>query len=318
MTRIGLQLARTAVSLSGLIPAASVSDIPVETLGYLLPVQPTKSVLLGDESDASVGALRPSGNTSENTVPVSSMTPMAASQSAETASNERVVSVENQDKNPKAIRDATAVRPSPSPTTTKRRNAMPSTSLGRANSAFPFVGADDEAYWSPDDDGSGNDSPTTALSRAREDPFLKALAAVQKRKATTSTITGTTGSPIQDIGSRVSKRTGKAISRSRSPRTPASAKHQSTLMQAGQSGESAIATVPNYTSARTGTTQSVGRKVSKFDGKVVAFPLGPEAINDLPTLKQAIQDMELQLCVIKRRIKHLHDAKAVSNPWDLV
>ena len=67
---------------------------------------------------------------------------------------------------------------------------------------------------------------------------------------------------------------------------------------------------------------SIERKGSRFDGKVIAFPLGPEAVDDLALLKQAVKDMTMHLAVVERRVKHLQDQKLQKdkeiNPWDLV
>ncbi|GIJ89342.1 hypothetical protein Asppvi_008280 [Aspergillus pseudoviridinutans] len=57
---------------------------------------------------------------------------------------------------------------------------------------------------------------------------------------------------------------------------------------------------------------------SRLDGKVVPFPLGPETINDLPLLKQAIKDIVAHLNILHRRVQQLEEKRQSINPWELV
>ncbi|KAF7118138.1 hypothetical protein CNMCM5793_007531 [Aspergillus hiratsukae] len=57
---------------------------------------------------------------------------------------------------------------------------------------------------------------------------------------------------------------------------------------------------------------------SRLDGKVVPFPLGPETINDLPLLKQAIKDMVAHLNILHRRVQQLEEKHQSISPWELV
>ncbi|KAF7170060.1 hypothetical protein CNMCM5623_002628 [Aspergillus felis] len=57
---------------------------------------------------------------------------------------------------------------------------------------------------------------------------------------------------------------------------------------------------------------------SRLDGKVVPFPLGPETINDLPLLKQAIKDIVAHLNILHRRVQQLEEKRRSINPWELV
>lgn len=57
---------------------------------------------------------------------------------------------------------------------------------------------------------------------------------------------------------------------------------------------------------------------SRLDGKVVPFPLGPETINDLPLLKQAIKDIVAHLNILHRRVQQLEEKHQSINPWELV
>ncbi|KAF4219658.1 hypothetical protein CNMCM5878_002717 [Aspergillus fumigatiaffinis] len=57
---------------------------------------------------------------------------------------------------------------------------------------------------------------------------------------------------------------------------------------------------------------------SRLDGKVVPFPLGPETINDLPLLKQAIKDIAAHLNILHRRVQQLEEKRQSINPWELV
>ncbi|GIJ98043.1 hypothetical protein Aspvir_000152 [Aspergillus viridinutans] len=57
---------------------------------------------------------------------------------------------------------------------------------------------------------------------------------------------------------------------------------------------------------------------SRLDGRVVPFPLGPETINDLPLLKQAIKDIVAHLNILHRRVQQLEEKRQSINPWELV
>lgn len=57
---------------------------------------------------------------------------------------------------------------------------------------------------------------------------------------------------------------------------------------------------------------------SRLDGKVVPFPLGPETINNLPLLKQAIKDIVAHLNILHRRVQQLEEKYESINPWELV
>ncbi|KAF4155447.1 hypothetical protein CNMCM6936_009025 [Aspergillus lentulus] len=57
---------------------------------------------------------------------------------------------------------------------------------------------------------------------------------------------------------------------------------------------------------------------SRLDGKVVPFPLGPDTINDLPLLKQAIKDIVAHLNILHRRVQQLEEKRQSINPWELV
>ncbi|GIC85785.1 DUF3716 domain-containing protein [Aspergillus udagawae] len=57
---------------------------------------------------------------------------------------------------------------------------------------------------------------------------------------------------------------------------------------------------------------------SRLDGKIVPFPLGPETINDLPLLKQAIKDIVAHLNILHRRVQQLEEKRQSINPWELV
>ncbi|RHZ73821.1 hypothetical protein CDV55_104462 [Aspergillus turcosus] len=57
---------------------------------------------------------------------------------------------------------------------------------------------------------------------------------------------------------------------------------------------------------------------SRLDGKIVPFPLGPETINDLPLLKQAIEDIVAHLNILHRRVQQLEEKHQSINPWELV
>ncbi|RHZ63061.1 DUF3716 domain-containing protein [Aspergillus thermomutatus] len=57
---------------------------------------------------------------------------------------------------------------------------------------------------------------------------------------------------------------------------------------------------------------------SRLDGKVLPFPLGPETINDLPLLKQAIKDTIAHLDILQWRVQQLEEKRQSINPWELV
>ncbi|GLA44193.1 hypothetical protein AnigIFM63309_002629 [Aspergillus niger] len=61
---------------------------------------------------------------------------------------------------------------------------------------------------------------------------------------------------------------------------------------------------------------------SRLDGSILPFPLGPETIDDLPFLRQAVTEMEMHLGTLRRRVRQLEDRERVKNnsinPWELV
>ncbi|EHA20252.1 hypothetical protein ASPNIDRAFT_45904 [Aspergillus niger ATCC 1015] len=61
---------------------------------------------------------------------------------------------------------------------------------------------------------------------------------------------------------------------------------------------------------------------SRLDGSILPFPLGPETIDDLPFLRQAVTEMEMHLGILRRRVRQLEDRERVRNnsidPWELV
>ncbi|EAW14516.1 uncharacterized protein ACLA_075550 [Aspergillus clavatus NRRL 1] len=58
---------------------------------------------------------------------------------------------------------------------------------------------------------------------------------------------------------------------------------------------------------------------SPLDGRVIPFPLGPETIDNLPLLEQAIKDLTGHLETINRRVQQLEDRQRLAmNPWELV
>ncbi|PYH96427.1 hypothetical protein BO71DRAFT_471650 [Aspergillus ellipticus CBS 707.79] len=60
----------------------------------------------------------------------------------------------------------------------------------------------------------------------------------------------------------------------------------------------------------------------RLDGKVIPFPLGPETIDDLPLLQEAMHEMTVHLEILKRRVKQLETREQrkgeTINPWELV
>ena len=60
---------------------------------------------------------------------------------------------------------------------------------------------------------------------------------------------------------------------------------------------------------------------SKLDGDLLPFPLGPDAFNNLPLLRQAERDTVIHLEAMWKRISELEmkeNQQALYNPWDFL
>lgn len=159
---------------------------------------------------------------------------------------------------------------------------------GTSNSPFPFVGPNDPAWYSDAEDENPEEPPETPAAKRRRpsaQPRQSKLIA-NKGKDSNSDSTGiafSTESPAQN--------------------------GRSTKRQASNNKKAPV--------AQSSASKSTEHRSSKFDGKVIPFPLGPDAIDNLPMLKQAIEDLNLHSKVIKRRIEQLQKPEQI-NPWDLV
>jgi hypothetical protein len=61
-------------------------------------------------------------------------------------------------------------------------------------------------------------------------------------------------------------------------------------------------------------------KPCRLDGNIVRFPLAPEAIDNLPLLREASKDLTKHLATVQKRIVQLEEKEREKsmNPWDLV
>lgn len=86
--------------------------------------------------------------------------------------------------------------------------------------------------------------------------------------------------------------------------------------------ESVVVKEEKATSSITGRfSPSVTKPSSKLDGRLLPFPLGPEAFDNLPLLRQAIKDTEKHLQAMRKRAGDLElkeEQKETYNPWDFI